>query len=903
MTQLYRSIQTNFTAGVADPKLIAREDITYYYNALKNANNLLALPQGGITRRPGKQFIRQLAPVLTPVDISGATATAPQGGTAGNVKDGNEATLVTTANNLSTTNPFVVAEIDLGTAKAITAVDVINFSVSSGSLTDQFFVQYSNDNSTWNSYGSAIDIDTTLRSRRRRNETGPITARYWRFVRIGSTSLAATVSVAEMRLWSESNTLSAGRLFPFAYSTAQAYMHVLSDRNIDVLQGTDYETSVSIPNLSADLAVTNFTQSLDTMITFHTSYAPWRIFRQGDDDEFDFRKQPFTNIPQYDYGAGTGGTDEVQTLNVSGTTSGDLFTLEFEGYITTAISVGASTSATAANIQTALRALENVAGDTGLTVVDVTNGFTVTFSGEALGHMPHTEIQVFVLKGNGVWDVARTTRGVFEGEDIMSDTRGWPRCGAFYQSRLNLCGFDGVPDAWAASVLNDRFNLDITRDDATKGLLFRAETDQIGAIYQVVPGRHLTFFANDAEFYNPTEPVSDQAVMKLTTRTGSKEGLRVYEVDNALIFVQGVTDSDGNQVGTSVHEFVFDELQQSYQSNDISKLSSSLVKNPVDVALRKALSSDQADIMLMPNEDGTATSFTLLRNDSVNAFMPITTRDGDKILAVGVDKRQRVYWITERIINGAAVHYVEMWNTDLLLDCGSIQTMTAETKTATLGQSVFTWTFTNPLSADAIGVRLNGGRLASSDYEVDLGGKTVTLSTALAATIAAGDQVRIAFMVKTVTGAGYLEGATLQTYIDGSEGEDVTVSGGSFTLTDYADTEIQYGFDFDVSGSLMPLRVPGAQTLVGKNVRVVNAYLELFETGCIEILANDGDWIEVDLQELDTDVLDRSQQELLFTGNKKVDGLMGYAIGGVFQFRQPGPAPFTLLSVTREVSL
>lgn len=903
MTQLVREIQTNFTSGVADPKLIAREDIVYYYNALADANNLLALPQGGVTRRPGKQFVRKLSPVLSAVSLSGATATAPQGGTAAHVKDGDETTLVTTTNNLSTTNPFVVAELDLGTAQAITAVDVINFSVSSGTLTDQFFVQYSNDNSTWANYGTPIDIDTTLRSRRRRNETGPITARYWRFARIGATSLAATVSVAEMRLWAESNTLSAGRLFPFAYSTSQAYMHVISDGNIDVLKGTGYETSCAIPTLSADLAITNYTQSIDTMLTFHTSYAPWRIFWQGDDDEFDFRKQPFTNVPQYDYGAGTGGVDEVQTLNVSGTTSGDLFTLEFEGYATTAIAVGASTSATAANIQAALRALGNVNGDTGLTVLDVTNGFTVTFSGDALGHMPHVEIQIFVLKGNGVWDVARTTRGVFEGEDIMSDARGWPRCGTFYQSRTHLCGFEGVPDAWIASVIDDRFNFNTTIDDATKALQFRAETDQVSAIYQVVPGRFLTFFTNDSEFYNPTEPVSDSAVMKLTTKTGSKEGLRVYEVDGALIFIQGAEDADGNQIGTSVHEFIFDELQQSYQSNELSKLSSSLIKNPVDMALRKALSTEEADILLMPNDDGTATSFTLLRNDDVKAFMPLSTRDGDKILAVGVDKRQRVYWITERIINGAAVHYVELWNTDLLLDCGSIVTITAETTTATAAQAAYTWTFANPLSADAIGVRLNGGRLASSDYEVDLGSKTVTLGTAIAATVAAGDEVRVACMVKTVTGADYLEGETLQTYIDGSEGEDVTVSGGSFTLTDYADTEIQYGFDFDVSGKMMPLRVPGAQTLVGKKVRVVNAYIELYQTGNLEILANDGNWTEVELQQFDTLVLDRSLDELLFTGNMKIDGLPGYEIGGVFEFRQPGPAPFTLLAITREVSL
>lgn len=897
-----RVIQTNFTAGVADPKFIAREDEVYYYNALAEGNNLLALPQGGITRRPGKQWVRELAPQLTAINLAGATLTVPHGGTAANLKDGDESTVSVTADNISTTNPFIVAAVDLGAAAAVTAFDLVNFKVSTGSLSAEFFVQYSTDNITFHNYGSSIDIDTTTRSRRRRNESGAVTARYWRFARIGATDLAATVTLSEIRMWAASVTLSAGKLFPFSNGPS-TFMHAASDRNIDVLTGDVYQTSCSIPHLSAELSVTNFTQSIDTMLLFHTAHAPYRVFHQGADDEFDYRAQVFTNIPKYDYGAGTGGVDEVQTLNVSGTASTDKFTLEFEGYATTTITYGASAAIAAAAMETALRALANVAGDTGLTVAAITDGFTVTLSGAALGHRPHTAMKVFVLKGNSVWDVARTTRGQYEGEAIFSTTRGFPRCGTFYQSRLHLAGMLGVQDGWLASVLNDRYNLDTSLDDVTKALQFRAETDQPAPIYQVVPGFHLTFFTSDSEFYNPVEPISDQSVLKRATQYGSKEGVRVYSVDDAQVFIQGSKDDDGNDIGTSVRLFAFDELKQRYAGKLLSRFSASLIKNPVDAALRKSLSADEADILLMPNEDGTATSLTMLLDDDVEAFMPLSTRAGDKMLAVGADKRRRVYWITERVINGVTRRYVEMWNENLLFDCGSIVTIESESFTASNQQADYTWTFTNPLSADAIGVRLNGGRLAADDFEVDLGSKTVTLNAGIAADVAAGDVVEVMPMVNTVTGLGHLEGETIQTYIDGSEGDDVTVSGGSFTLPAYADREIQYGFDFDVSGKMMPLRVPGSETLVGQKVRVVNAYLELFKTGCIEVRANDGDWQEVLLVEMDDNVLDRSEDELLFTGNKKIDGLMGYAVGGVFEFRQPGPAPFTLLAVTREVKV
>ena len=89
----------------------------------------------------------------------------------------------------------------------------------------------------------------------------------------------------------------------------------------------------------------------------------------------------------------------------------------------------------------------------------------------------------------------------------------------------------------------------------------------------------------------------------------------------------------------------------------------------------------------------------------------------------------------------------------------------------------------------------------------------------------------------------------------------------------------------------MPLRVPNAPTLVGKKVRVVNAYFELFETANLEVKANDESWKECTLSDAS------------FTGNLKLEGLRGFAIGAPLEFRQPEAGAFTLLAVTREVSL
>jgi hypothetical protein len=648
----------------------------------------------------------------------------------------------------------------------------------------------------------------------------------------------------------------------------------------------------------------NWTQSLDTLLLFHKDVRPPRIFRQGGDDEFDFRAAPFENIPQYDYGAGTGGVNEVQTLNDGGTlASGDKFTVLLEGKRTATITAGASRAASATAIESALNALVNVGS--GITVADASgNGFAVTFAGN-VGLQPWDDMTVSVLTGNSVWSTSKTTEGKFPGEDIMSNARGWPRAGLFHQSRLDLGGIASLPDAILFSVVSEYFNFDTERDDATKALLFRAETDQVGAIYNIVAGRHLSLFTNDGEFYFPNETISDESVIKLTTRSGSKEGLRVFEVDGALIFFQGVKDDvSDREIATSVREFLFVDTEQSYQANLVSKLSSHLIINPADAALRKALSTDDADILLQINENGTATAYTLLRGDAVNAFMPLATRPGDKLLAVGVDKKRHVYFATERTIDGETVRYIERFNEDLLLDCGGIVTIEYENVSAAdAGQDEFEWTFSNPGSADAIGVRLNGGRLEPEDYDVDLGTKTVTLISEVADMVQEGDIIRISSMIDQIAGLDHLEGEMVKTVIDGTEGEEFEVIGGVLDLGDFADTEVQYGFDYEVSGKMMPLRIPESETLSGDKVRVVKAILQLFETGGIEIRANGKSWQEVSLIQTDDEILDRSTAELLFTGEKKIGGLRGFSIGAPFEFRRPGPTQFTLLGITREVSL
>lgn len=61
-------IQSNFTVGEIDPLLRSRIDLSQYYAALQLCRNAAVQPQGGVTRRPGLEYITTIPSGDAPQD-------------------------------------------------------------------------------------------------------------------------------------------------------------------------------------------------------------------------------------------------------------------------------------------------------------------------------------------------------------------------------------------------------------------------------------------------------------------------------------------------------------------------------------------------------------------------------------------------------------------------------------------------------------------------------------------------------------------------------------------------------------------------------------------------------------------------------------------------------------------
>ena len=663
----FKTLQTRFTQGEIDPLMIGRVDVDQYYGAAAALRNVFTLPQGGVKRRPGLEFIHRVPGILTL--RTPTSATAPNGGTAANGYDDVAANVVLTTTDIEQVNPYVVLRYDLGAAYDLAIVYLYDVKFDAAGTNAQFYIQVSTNDSTWVTVGDAITITDTGKNYSRRVHGS---YRYVRLARIGTTDLNALhVSLDDMLVYSE-GALGNTKLVQFEFNVDQTYVFVFSDKNIAIFQNGTYLIDIRATNYtSAKIPDIDWVTQADTLILFHGTVATSSLTRGSDNDIWTLGTVTWENVPRYDFGAGTGGVNAVQTIKFAGFAAADTFTLTFMGQTTAAIAYSATAGTTEANIDAALEGLNNIeAGE--VTVADISaTEFTVTFSGQYAAMEVELLERTVITSTAGVITVEETTAGLPPGEAIWSVTRGYPRHGAFYQGRLWVDGGNSRPAVGYGSVINDVFNFDFgdfEDDDAIGPLSFEG----FNAVEGIYPGRALMFFTAGGEFIIPqtlNDAITpDNVAVSRQSSIGSIAGLRQLETEGGVMYIQ--------RGGRSVQEFIFDDKQASFANNLVSLISGHLVDDPVDFALRKATNTEDGAYLLMPLGDGSLTVVNILRSQGITAFTKQTT-DGTFLNACAdVDD---MYFVVQRTINSVDVQYLERFNNDAYMDCSTIYEVGAAT--------------------------------------------------------------------------------------------------------------------------------------------------------------------------------------------------------------------------------
>jgi hypothetical protein len=118
--------------------------------------------------------------------------------------------------------------------------------------------------------------------------------------------------------------------------------------------------------------------------------------------------------------------------------------------------------------------------------------------------------------------------------------------------------------------------------------------------------------------------------------------------------------------GKSLNAFQYGDTTRQYQVQQVSVLSSHLMKTPVDLAARRSTSTDEADRLFLVNgDDGSMAVYSILVGQQVIAPSEFIT-DG-QFIAVAVELSD-VYCIVKRTVNSATIYTLEQFDSSLTLD-------------------------------------------------------------------------------------------------------------------------------------------------------------------------------------------------------------------------------------------
>lgn len=444
------------------------------------------------------------------------------------------------------------------------------------------------------------------------------------------------------QLPSASNPQNGTRMVAFEFDIDRSYLLVFTNQRMYVFKdgalitningsGLDY---LAVSTITSSVIPTMcWTQSANTLIVTQQTINPVRILRGASDSAWTVSNLSFDSIPKY------------------------AFSLSFSSPAATL-----TPSAVAGSVTVTASASVFVSGNVGqyinaspqgrARIVEVTSGTVAQVV---------TEVPFF-----GTTAIAQNSWEVESGyEDVWSSSRGWPRTCTFHEGRLYFGGSTQRPSTIWGSKVGQFFDFDADQaydDDAVEATL---DTNTLNVITDIISGRDLQVFTTGGEFYVPQEglqPITPSSFfLRAVSRIGSREGIRVKQLQTGTLYIQ--------RQGKALNEFQFSDATLSYVTSSISLLSSHLLIEPQELALRKATSTDESDALYVLNGNGTMSVYSLLRQQNVVAPTRFTT-DG-LFVDVGVDIED-VYVVVKRTFDGNDYYAVELFDSAVFTDCAFV---------------------------------------------------------------------------------------------------------------------------------------------------------------------------------------------------------------------------------------
>lgn len=505
-------------------------------------------------------------------------------------------------------------------------------------------------------------------------------------------------------------------------------------------------------------------------------------------------------------------------------------------------------------------------------------------------------------------------------EGQWSDERGYPSSGTFHEERLMLAGTINNPNILVGSKTDDwhNFRTGTLADDSVS---YRLSSNEVNAIRWLISKEVLLMGTSGAEWklgaFDSGEPLTpdNPTVPRVQTTYGSRD-VQAIMLANIVLFVQ--------QEGTVVRgaQFVFDKGESgAYDAFDYTTLAEHITKSGI---VSMAYQQNPSPVLWCVLGNGFLIGMTFEPGEKVWGWFRVVT-DGlfeDVAIIPGVSEDE-IWCIVNRTINGATKRYIEYftprdWGDDIadmfFVDSGlSFDGGDAVTITGITNADPCVVTATNTFSdGDQI-------RIAGVGGMTDLNGRVYTVSNPTTSNWELRDKLDEVDIDSTGFGAytsdgtaqqvdnifaglDHLEGKTVSVLGDGSVHDDVVVTSGHVTLTDYYN-KVHIGLQY--TSKLMPMKIvvpTNSGSSTGKKKKISQLTFSFKDTVGCEFGTTDK-----------TDVIDKvpfrkvtdtpGEAVPLFTGEKQQTFTGGYELSGDIFIKQEQPLPLTLRSITVELGI
>lgn len=428
-------------------------------------------------------------------------------------------------------------------------------------------------------------------------------------------------------------------LIPFEHDNTDKYLLVLTDLNMAIYYNDTKVADVVTPypgSILTNLEL-KYAEFHESLIIVHPEYEPRELIRITAHTGWTFDPIEFKNLPTYDFDRNY----DTISFSLDSVEVGDSRTLTADATIFTAEYVGGLFIGLGPNLEDGY-GISRITSFTSGTEVEVTiiSKFDDSYTSSQIG----SSIQLTVP----AWSTAR----------------GWPKTATYFENRLIFGGSKSLPQAIFMSVTYDKYDFDTGRGYADNAIILEIGTNKLNVINNIISSNTLQILTTTGEFAalnqngQPLQP--GQVSVKKQSGNGSENCLP-HILNNQTFYIK--------RGGKGVMNFIFIEGSLSYQSIEVSVVSSHLIVNPIDSAVLSGSILDDANYFLLINSDGTLAVYQTLVEEKISAWSLSDTESNStgkfkRIASLGDD----VYFIIERTNDDGTYKYIEKLDWDVYTD-------------------------------------------------------------------------------------------------------------------------------------------------------------------------------------------------------------------------------------------